>query len=291
MLWVAVIALVLVGAGTLAVSRHRQAKRLADRGRLLDRLRRAVERRETGAELGPADAGALVLSAGADRSTGAGGRRVSLPWADLAPEATADQIVESLLFRLHEDTQPHDAALQLNVEAPALGLRLVHADSLTAFPDGPPPAIGVGDTDLRTLFVFRPTEESPGLTYLSRRSLEETGLDDDGLQGALLAMLRQELDEEPIRALVETGGAVAIDQYGASSAACLLLLPEVLEADEELFALVCSAGRLVLTDATRLEDTVRSEEASRARETWLLQCPVRVREGGIRLAEAPVADC
>jgi hypothetical protein len=280
---VAVAALATVALLAAVGASRRRRRRLDERRALRERVRQALEREAPALVVGEAEAPALAVR---DRS----GNQLSLPWDRLAAAAGLDGLAASLAFQLGSSVAPHGEALALNKQARGLAPLLIPRAWLAWFGEGAPPHTALADTGLAAIYRFLDDPQARGrLVYLDRRSLEATGLDVEGLHGAMMALLAQQLDEEPIRRLGSRPEPLVLADRAAVSGAFLFLLPELLAAGRELVALVPDAGCLVLADATRLDEALVAARQARAddpsRASWLCARPLRVRADGIRLVD------
>jgi hypothetical protein len=277
----------LAALATAGVSRRRR-RRLDERRALRARVGEALGRDAPQLVVGAAEAPALAVR---DRS----GNELFLPWARLAAAPTLDGLAGSLAFQLDSSVHPHGEAVALNKQARGLAPLLIPRAWLDWFAEGAPPHTTLAHTDLAAIYRFLDDPDARGrLVYLDRRSLEATGLDVEGLHGALMALLSQQLDEGPIRGLAARHEPLVLNDGAGVSAAYLFLLPELLDAGRELVALVPAAGCLVLADASRLDAAIEATRAARIPDpgtAWLCARPLSIRADGIRLATASAAGC
>lgn len=271
-----IVALVVALALAVMVAwlRRRAALTRERQRRLRRRLEEVDERLALGVGVEAADRRHLTLRGPRD------GTALVLPY-ERCERASPQTLLEGARHLLDRDASGHDEALVLRRQGTDIAPYLVRDAWLAAFPgEDPVPSTPLGGSGLAAVYRLL---SHPGLRYLTAPCLEATGVRCADLHDAVVAMLRQRFDEDALRRTVEGGEMLLLEDDEDRSAAYLFLVPELLAADEELFAAVPRAGGLALArrdGAERLEALLRSPHASAPLAPGLL----RVRREGIESA-------
>lgn len=268
--------------GLVLAHRRSTARRLQRRIDLSQHLERIIGARGLDLTIGSPDAVDLVFRR-ADEAA-----EVALPWERIVTTGSAEELLDGLSFQLAWSAGAHDEPLRLNKQARDLAPLLIRRAWLDSFPpEASPPHTDLVHPELPSsgLTAIYRFISLPPLSYLSQTCLDDTGLDVEGLHAAMLALLRQRLDEEAVRGVVEGQGPLVLDDEESVSTSYLFLLPELLGAAEELAALVPSSKRLVVGRTDELAEMIRlQDDHDTGRSRWLLESPLHIDSAGCSVA-------
>lgn len=174
------------------------------------------------------------------------------------------------------------AGLDLERDGDRLMPRLFPRDSLTQAPAGGP--LPHRESGLPGLVVTYVLDSEKAVMYLTAKHLEELKLDLEGLHGRAMANLRRTFPGAVVRHAVEKGSFQMVKAGDSFDATRLLLVPEHLEAGEEVFAVVPDRETLALVRAEGADlDGLRKLAKTKASPYTLMDRPIRVKKDGFEV--------
>jgi hypothetical protein len=187
--------------------------------------------------------------------------------------------VEQLLHRKPDRSQP----LSMATHGHSIGLHLVTADFFgqNGPPTGAPHTPIPGLDGLLAVYVL---DLADGHCVLSEEDRGLLGIDTTEMHRLALEHLRRGFSRQMVSEVLTTGELSAIQFHDSFDAARLLVLPEFLQENEELLALVPHRDMLVLLPAAMRQEPDKLDQAVKALECddhpRLLDRPVCVTRNG-----------
>jgi hypothetical protein len=190
--------------------------------------------------------------------------------------------VEQLLNPAHDPSQP----LSLATHGERIKLHLVTTEFYrqAAPPSGAPHTAIPGLPDLLTVYFL---DLPGGPRYLSEDDRGTLGIDVTEMHRLALEHLRRNFPRQMVTDVAAGGDPSAIQFQDAFNAARLLLIPEMLEADDELIALIPHRDMLVVLPPSMRNEPEKLKQAAEALKCDdhppLLERPIRVTCRGFQM--------
>jgi hypothetical protein len=190
--------------------------------------------------------------------------------------------VEQLLNPAPDPSQP----LSLATHGDRIKLQLVTAEfyKQAAPPSGAPHTAVPGLADLLAVYVL---DLPGGPRYLSEDDRGNLGIDVTEMHRLALEHLRRDFPRQMVTDVVMGGNPSAIQFQDSFDAARLLLMPEILEGDEELIALIPHRDMLLVLPASMRNEPDKLKQAAEtlkcADHPPLLERPIRVTRSGFEI--------